>query len=495
MPRWRAALSGARDIAGVPGEVTAVCHDSRAATPGALFVAIPGARADGTEYIAGAIAAGARAIVAQEDRRDRWAGIAPGDAAIVAVPDARVALAEAAAAFHGHPARALGVVGVTGTDGKTTTTHLVAHVLSACGLRAGFLSSVEFGAGGATRLNASHMTTLEADAVQAHLARVRDAGDAFAVVEASSIGLDMHRADQCEFDVGVFTNLTQDHLDYHGTMERYASAKAVLFRMLDASADKGYAKAAVLNADDPVSERMRAATHARAITYGFADADVSARDLQPDGLGMRFTVAAAGARIPARSPLPGEFNVANGLAAIAVAMSQGAPLTDAAVALSAFGGVPGRMERIDAGQPFTVIVDIASTGQAMRNVLSVLKPATPGRLIVVFGAAGERDRARRSGIARSVAALADTAIITNEDPRSEDPEAILAEIAGALDAASFTAHERIADRRSALARAFAVARAGDTVLLAGKGTEQSIVIGATHHPWDERVVARELLGG
>jgi UDP-N-acetylmuramoyl-L-alanyl-D-glutamate--2,6-diaminopimelate ligase len=387
-------------------------------------------------------------------------------------------------------------VGVTGTDGKTTTTHLAAHVLSAVGLQAGFLSSVEFGAGGRTELNLSHMTTLESTEVQRRLAAIRDAGDRYAVVEASSIGLEMHRVDQCEFDVGVFTNLTQDHLDYHKTMNEYRDAKAALFRMLDASMDKGMPKAAVLNADDAASEAMRAATSAAVVTYGLRSAaDIVGQDITVEPDETRFVAVYQGRRAEARSPLLGDFNVANGLAAIGVAVTQGAAFGDAVAALASFPGVPGRMERIDEGQGFGVIVDIASTEQAMRNVLQVLRPATKGRIIVLFGAAGERDRERRSGLARAVAAGGDYAIIANEDPRHEGPEAIIDEIASALEASGFGAFERIADRRAAMGRAFEVAATGDMVLLAGKATEPSIDIGDEHVPWDERGVARELLRG
>jgi UDP-N-acetylmuramoyl-L-alanyl-D-glutamate--2,6-diaminopimelate ligase len=450
--------------------------------------------------------------------------------AFVLVPDTRVALAEAAAGFNGHPARSLGMIGVTGTDGKTTTTHLIAHVLNATGHRAGYLSSVEFGLPGSAELNASHMTTVEAPDVQRHLAAVRDTGARYAVVEASSHGLDMHRVDQCEFDVGVFTNLTQDHLDYHETMERYRDAKAMLFRMLDQSVNKGLPKSAVLNADDAASEYMRAMTHARVMTYGLhAAADVRAHDIRTEPNGMHFAATYEGERVEARTPLLGEYNVSNCLAACAVAVSQpavppghsqpgaavphggalleqsqpgaavprgGIAFADAVAALASFRGVPGRMEIIDEGQPFRVVVDIASTEQAMRNVLRVLRAGTTERLIVVFGAAGERDVERRSGIARAVVERADRAIITNEDPRSEDADVIIDEIARALSAAGWDEREwfeRVVDRRSALARGFELARAGDTVLLAGKGTEQSIVIGTAHHPWDERAVARELL--
>jgi UDP-N-acetylmuramyl-tripeptide synthetase len=372
-------------------------------------------------------------------------------------------------------------------------------------------------------LNASHMTTLEANEVQRHLAACRDAGARYAVVEASSIGLDMHRVDQCEFDIGVFTNLTQDHLDYHGTMERYRDAKAELFRMLNQSIDKGLAKAAVLNGDDPISAYMRSQTDARVLQYGFERfAEVSAGDRRDTPSGVEFQACHVVRQptgehvrcVDARAPLLGEFNILNCLAAVAVGLSQGVDLADAANALATFPGVPGRMEMVDEGHGFRVIVDIASTEQAMRNVLRVLRPTSTtknslsrklldglglrreGRIIVVFGAAGERDRERRSGIARAVAAGADAAVITNEDPRSESPAAILNEIAAALrgcgwtDGVEFTAIE---DRREAIAHAFGLAKRGDTVLLAGKGTEQSIVIGTTHHAWDERAVARELL--
>lgn len=496
-PAWFRSLASARLASGAPTDVASVRQDSRGVGSGDLFVAIPGLTVDGNAYIERAIAAGAIAIVVQEDRLAKWQPLIRDDIPFVAVPDARIALAQAAAAVAGHPARMLGMIGVTGTDGKTTTTHLIAHVLNATGHAAGHLSSVEFGAPGAVELNASHMTTLEADEVQRQLARILATGCQYAVVEASSIGLELHRIDECEFDVGVFTNLAADHLDYHGTMEAYGAAKALLFRMLDASLDKGFPKAAILNADDPASTSMRAASVAPMLSYGLhTEADVIARDITyADGATRLEIRSRAGGRATARTQLLGDYNVANCLAAVAVAVSQGITLDAAAAALESFPGVPGRMESIDAGQPFRVIVDIASTEQSMRNVLQQLRMVTQGRLLVVFGAAGERDRERRTGIARAVAAAADAAIITNEDPRSEDPDSILDEIGTALSACGFRREfRREPDRRSAIACAFSLAAAGDTVLLAGKGTEQSIVIGTTHHPWDERRVARELLG-
>ncbi len=495
LPTWFRDLTGAVVVSGSPGDASAICHDSRRVEPGAVFVAISGSSADGNSFIPDAISAGARSIVVQMDAHARWRRFVNEDVTFVAVPDARVALAEAAAGFYGHPARSMGMIGVTGTDGKTTTTHLIAHALNANGRRAGYLSSVEFGAGGIVEMNASHMTTLEAPEVQRQLARIHGAGGQFAVVEASSIGLDMHRVDQCEFDVGVFTNLAPDHLDYHGSMADYRDAKALLFRMLGSSTEKGFGKAAVINADDAVAPDMRAAAAVPVITYALREpADLMARDISLDGFGMTFVARMSGEDVAGRIGLLGEYNVANCLAAAAVAVSQGVEFATAIRALETFPGVPGRMELIDEGQPYRVVVDIASTEQSMRNVLGMLRAVTTGRLIVVFGAAGERDAARRRGIACAVAELADFAVITNEDPRSEDPEAILNEIASALKSAGFgRKFHREPDRRQAIDIALGRAKPRDTVLLAGKGTEQSIVIGNVHWPWDERRIARELL--
>jgi UDP-N-acetylmuramoyl-L-alanyl-D-glutamate--2,6-diaminopimelate ligase len=495
LPTWFRDLSHATVLSGSPADAIGVCHDSRRAQAGSVFVAVPGLAVDGNSFIPDAIAAGARSVIVQLDAQERWQRFVNEDVTFVAVPDVRIALAEASSGFYGHPARSLGMVGVTGTDGKTTTTHLIAHVLNENGQRAGYLSSVEFGAGGVVEMNASHMTTLEATDVQRHLARIREAGGRYAVVEASSIGLDLHRVDMCEFDVGVFTNLAPDHLDYHGSMAEYRDAKALLFRMLGSSAEKGFGKAAVINADDSVAADMRAATIVPVISYGTRrEAELIAREIAPDGFGTRFKARMFGEDVAVRTGLLGDYNVSNCLAAVAVAVSQGVEFAGAVRALESFPGVPGRMELIDEGQPFRVVVDIASTEQSMRNVLGMLRIGTGGRLIVVFGAAGERDPSRRRGIARAVAEVADYAVITNEDPRSEDPDAIVDEIAAALKTAGFgRKFECELDRRQAIDLAFERAGRNDTVLLAGKGTEQSIVIGNVHWPWDERRVARELL--
>ena len=495
LPTWFRGLTRPRLVSGAPSDALAICLDSRKASAECVFVALRGLTVDGSKFIPDAIAAGARNVIVQDDLYESWQRYVNEDVTFIAVPDARIALAEAAAGLHGHPARTLGMIGVTGTDGKTTTTHLIGHVLNQTGHRAGYLSSVEFGVGGIVEANATHMTTVEAPDVQRHLAQIREAGGRYAIVEASSIGLDMHRVDQCEFDVGIFTNLAPDHLDYHGSMADYRDAKALLFRMLGDSAEKGLGKAAILNADDFVSMNMRAATIVPVITYGIIErADMSGLDITPDGFGTRFVARMFGETVKVRTNLMGAYNVSNALAAAAAAVSQGVEFSAALEALETFPGVPGRMELIDEGQPFRVVVDIASTEQSMRNVLKMLKPVTRGKLIVVFGAAGERDAARRRGIARAVAESADAAVITNEDPRGENPEAILGEIAGALRTAGFgRKFEQELDRRQAIEIAFERAEKNDTVLLAGKGTEQSIVIGNVHWPWDERRIARELL--
>lgn len=495
---WLQELSDARLVSGEPGDITAVCYDSRQVIPGALFVAVPGFEADGHDFVGEALARGASAVLVQEDRWPRWEPfLTSAEASFVAVPDTRIALARAAAAFYGHPARRLGVVGVTGTDGKTTTVHLVASVLEAAGRPTGYLSSAELKAGGETRLNASHMTTLEAPEVQALLARMVDAGDHYAVIEASSHGLALHRVDGCEFDVGVFTNLSRDHLDFHGTLDQYRQAKGRLFEMLDHSADKGLPKAAVLNADEPDSSWLRSLTKARILTYCVTlNGDIRAGHIAARSRGIEFEMEGVVGSLRVKGRLLGRHNVYNYLAAAGVAYSQGLSAEEIRIGLERFTGVPGRMERIEEGQEFEVLVDIASTPKALQEVLDVLRPVTVGRLWAVFGCAGERDPARRDGMGRVAGEAADFVVLTNEDPRSEDPDAIIGEIARGLREAGRSEESdfvRISDRRRAIAYAFQRAEPGDTVLLAGKGSEQSIVIGREHTPWDERVVARELL--
>ena len=495
---WLANLTDASIVAGRPGPVSAVCHDSRRVVAGALFVAIPGYETDGHRYLADALQRGATALLVQADRKALWEPqVRETDVAVITAPDTRRALAQAAAGFFGHPATKLGVIGVTGTDGKTTTVHLIAHLLESAERSAGFLSSVSFRAAGAAELNASHMTTLEAPDVQERLAEMVTAGRRYAVIEASSHGLALHRVDECAFDVAVFTMLSSDHLDFHGTAEAYREAKGRLFQMLDQSAVKDVPKAAVLNADDPATDYFRALTSAPVVTYGVEHAaDVMAADTALDGLSLSFLLQGPGGRYPVRSSLAGRYNVYNCLAAAAVCLSQGVSMEQVVRGIETFPGVPGRLERIEAGQPYRVVVDIASTPEALRQVLAVLRSVTSGRLWAVFGCAGERDPGRRDGMGRVAGELADFVVLTNEDPRREDADAIIESIAGGLRQEGRDEERdfvRVPDRREALRYALQRAQPGDTVLLAGKGTEQSIITGDEHIPWDEAQTARELL--
>jgi UDP-N-acetylmuramoyl-L-alanyl-D-glutamate--2,6-diaminopimelate ligase len=495
---WLDGLKQAEVVAGMPGAVAAVYHDSRRVTPGALFVAVPGFTTDGHDHLEEALSRGASALLVQADRRDKWEPLLSRTrAAVVAVPDTRRALSAASAAFYGYPARRLGVVGVTGTDGKTTTIYLIAAVLEAAGHKTGYLSSAEIDTGDGPRINDTHMTTLEAPDIQAALARMVAAGCEFAVIETSSHGLALDRVDDCDFDIAVFTTLRSDHLDFHGTLEEYRQAKGRLFRLLDEGVRKQICKRAILNADEPASAFLRQQTTAPITTYGIeSDADIRTPSIRLHPLEIEFTTVGVWGEFSVKVRLAGPHNAYNCLAAAAVGLSLGATPAVVADALGRFPGVPGHLEAIDDGQPFKAIVDIASTPEALRNVLEVLRPATEGHLWVVFGCAGERDPGRRAGIGRAAATLADRAVLTNEDPRSEDPDAIIDAIAqGMAQAGREEGRDfvRIPDRREAIAYAFAHARPGDTVLLAGKGAEQTMVFGDRHVPWDERAVARELL--
>jgi UDP-N-acetylmuramoyl-L-alanyl-D-glutamate--2,6-diaminopimelate ligase len=413
------------------------------------------------------------------------------------VPDVRSSVGYLAAAVHGNPSGKLRTIGITGTDGKTTTSHLIGHVLDVSGLKAGYLSSVGFEAGDGFELNATHMTTVESTVIQRKLASALQNGRETMVIEASSEGLAQGRLHGCQPDVAVFTNLSRDHLDFHGTMERYREAKGLLFEMLALPSEKPFPKAAIVNADDAASEYMASRSSAPVITYAIeASADYRSSDIVTEGFGLRFEVAAGESHLPAFVPMIGRFNAYNALAAVATACSQGVELNRAVEALASFPGVPGRMERIDEGQAFAVFVDIASTPVALENVLNALRSATSGKLWAVFGAAGGRDPARRDGMGRVAARLADRCVLTNEDPRDEDPDAIIDAIAGSLLEAGRREGEdfvRIPERRDAIRYAFEHATAGDTVLLAGKATETTMVFATEAAPWDERSVARELL--
>ncbi len=476
--------------------VSAVEHDSRRVQPGTLFVAIPGFTVDGHAFLPQVASAGAAAAIVEAGHP-----VPPGVSdrlPLIEVPRTRPALAAASAWFYGHPGREMVVAGITGTDGKTTTSHLLTAVLEAAGGKAGRLGTVDTYLPGETGKVTDRMTTPEANEVQRLLRRMADAGCQFAIVESTSHGLALNRLDHVEYDIAAFTNITGDHLDFHKTFEAYREAKGLLFEALDTAVHKGVAKVAVVNADDPSANYMLDRSRAEPLSFGLEsrDAMVTARDivLRPDG--TSFTLVTPRGSAATTIQLPALFNVLNALAAASVGLACGAGPADIARGLASCPGVPGRMERIVQGQPFEVIVDYAHTGEAVRKVLEVLRDVCTGRLIIVVGAAGERDPGRRFGVGRAAAEGADFAVFTSEDPRSEDPAAIVQEIgrhaegAGRVRGTDFL---EIEDRREAIAEALRRAAPGDIVVVAGKGHEKSIVYGSESRPWDDREVTREEL--
>ena len=482
-------------------DVTALAYDSRKIIPESLFIAVPGTHTDGRRYIRDAAQRGAIAALGEPLAEDPEAFHNHSDLPIpyVEVPNVRMALANLACAFYGYPAQHLCTIGVTGTDGKTTTSNLISALFEADGKCTGLMTTANFKVGHQEWENGTRQSTLEALEIQQFLQHVQEAGATHAVVEATSHGLELGRVHGCNFDVGVVTNITHEHLDFHKTIEGYRRAKARLFEMLDPERDKGIGSqpVAILNRDDVSYEILKPYCRVPILDYGIdTPAAVRATDLQLHTHSTRFHLVLPDAEVDIETPFIGRFNVSNCLAAIATAYSQGIRLETIREHMAHAKGVAGRMERIDENQPFTVIVDYAHTPESLDKVLSILRPLTPGRLIVVFGSAGERDVQKRPIMGRIAAQKCDLSVITDEDPREEDREKILQEIAagaeamGKRDGRDFL---RIADRREAITAAFHAAHPGDTVLLAGKGHEQSIIMGREKVPWDDRRVAREQL--
>lgn len=492
-------LHGAELIRGNPDVVVeSVQADSRSAAPGTLFVAVPGFRVDGHDFLSQVVQAGAVALIVQRDHRAQWQDLA-GDTAIIAVDETRPAIAAAAAWFYGHPSREMTVIGITGTDGKTTTSHMLSSVIEAAGGVVGRLGTVDVYIPGAVAgKGQERMTTPEAHEVQRLLRQMADAGCDHAIVESTSHGLALHRLDHLDYDIGAFTNITGDHLDFHETFEAYREAKGKLFEALGRGPSAA-GRWAVVNVDDPSAHTMLGLTDATPVRFGTEsrEAEVTAIDVNLRAAGSDFRLVTPSGEADVHLQIPASFNVANALAAAAIGVALGFSVDDIARGLTNCGGVPGRMERIVAGQPFEVIVDYAHTGDAVRKVLDVLRGMSPGRLIVVVGAAGERDPGRRFGVGRAAAEGADFAVFTNEDPRSEDPTAIVQEIGRHAESAGRTRGEHfveIEDRREAIADALRRAVDHDIVVICGKGHEQTIELHDQSLPWDDRIVTREELG-
>jgi UDP-N-acetylmuramoyl-L-alanyl-D-glutamate--2,6-diaminopimelate ligase len=470
-------------------EIASLAYDSRKVGPGALFFCVPGEKADGHEFAAGAVEAGAGALVVEREL--------DLDVAQVVVADARAAMAPLAARFWGDPTSELRVVGVTGTNGKTTTAFLIREVLEAAGVQCGLLGTVRQVVGGVEE--DAERTTPEAIDLQATFRRMLEAGDQACVMEVSSHALALHRAEAIHFEVALFTNLTQDHLDFHGDMEEYFRSKRRLF--------EAGPQASIVNVDDPYGRRLAEEFDCITFSSEAVEADFAAHDVSFDTTGARFTVNSpptgrnvaseetfrpVGGEVGVRTGLPGEFNVANALGALAAAVALGFSAEMAAEGLGRAERVPGRFEPIDEGQGFAVLVDYAHTPDSLENVLRAARQLTEGRLIVVFGAGGDRDRDKRPQMGRAGAEFSDLAIVTSDNPRSEDPDAIVAEVVAGIEGGAVVEVEP--DRRAAIALALGSAQAGDTVVIAGKGHEQGQELkGGRKVPFDDREVAREEL--
>jgi UDP-N-acetylmuramoyl-L-alanyl-D-glutamate--2,6-diaminopimelate ligase len=492
-------LDGILSLGGLPDvDIRGVAADSRQVGPGDLFIAVRGQTRDGHEFLPQAASGGAAALAGE--------GPDPGlGLPYLRVPDSRLFLAQAAASWHGYPARRMVMIGVTGTDGKTTTSSLLHHILESAGSRTGLITSVGARIGTRQVDTGFHVTTPDPLELQALLGQMVGEGIGHAVVEVTSHGLDQQRVAACDFDLGVLTNITHEHLDYHGTTSAYLAAKARLFQGLSTSASKPQAigRLAVLNRDDSSFEAVRAQTGVPVADYGESpEAGYRAIEVRAGAAGLTFVLEAPGLREEVKSPLLGRYNLGNCLAAATAAIAGlGIEPAAAAAALAGFHGVPGRMERIDLGQPFLALVDFAHTPNALRRALEAARLLTEGNVIVVYGAAGQRDREKRRLMPEVSIGLARHTVLTAEDPRVESLEVILAEMAAGAEAAGGregTDYWRVPDRGQAIRFALGLARPGDVVLACGKGHEQSMAFGDVEHPWDDRVAMRaglaQLLG-
>ena len=484
-------------------QIRGVTYDSRHVRASSVFVAVPGVHADGHDFVAAAAAFGAAAAVVERP--------VPGAALPqIVVDDARRALAIAAAWWYGDPSRELGVVGITGTDGKTTTSFLADAVLEAGGISTGFITTAAAKVGGVRTANPEHVTTPEAPQLQRMLRAMVQAGNQAAVVETTSHGLALHRVAEIAYDVAIFTNLTHEHLELHGTFEAYREAKLILFHGLGGSGGgpakrlvRPWPETAIVNADDssaPLFVEAGRAAGARVITYGETNsADVRATQIEEGPRSLYVKVATPRWTGSLDLRLAGTFNAHNALACVALGEALDLDRALICEGLAAVEGVPGRMERVDCGQPFGVVVDYAHSPGSLEKVLGVLAPMTSGGggLIAVFGSAGERDVQKRPMMGRIAGERCRLVVVTDEDPRGEDSGKIIAEIAAGAVAAGKTASRDllcIADRRAAIEAAFERARAGDVVLLAGKGHERTIITPDGPQPWDERSEAVQALG-
>ena len=474
-------------------DINGIAIDSRAVKPGHLFVAMQGGAVDGHDFIQKAIDNGAVAVVGDRN----LSGLS---VPYVQLEDSRQALTFLAAAFYNWPARKLTVIGVTGTDGKTTTCNLIYKILVAAGIKAGMISTVNAVIGNEILDTGFHVTTPDAHDVQHYLAKMVEAGLTHVVLETTSHGWAQHRVDACEFDVGIVTNITHEHFDEHGTYENYRDAKARLFSSLEQTKEKptGNLRLGVINRDDRSFDFLNEFIKTKKLSYGLEDsANVRAEDIRYSSSGIEFTASSKDFHVRITSNLLGLYNVSNCLAALTTAVyGLGIAPDVAARGIASLDGIPGRMEQIDLGQKFLAIVDFAHTPNALKVTIEAGRKMTKGRVISVFGSAGLRDKEKRRMMAETSIELADLSVLTAEDPRTESLDEILEEMAvgarakGGREGVTFW---RIADRGEAIKFAIQLARDGDIVLSCGKGHEQSMCFGKTEYPWDDRIAMRAAL--
>jgi UDP-N-acetylmuramoyl-L-alanyl-D-glutamate--2,6-diaminopimelate ligase len=464
-------------------EIAGLDFDSRRVAAGWLFFAFPGAKADGREFAADAIARGAAAVASESPAPPEFAG------RWIQVEHGRRALATAARNFYRRPDERIDLIGITGTNGKTTTSYLLDSILRAAGHITALIGTIEYHLAGRV-LKAVNTTPESLDLIRL-LAELERQGGTAVTMEVSSHALALGRVHGLRFHTAVFTNLTRDHLDFHGSMDEYFAAKSLLFQGAGGTPPRW----GVINRDDPYGARIQAGASTQVLKYGTgADADLRARHISSGFQGLRFEIQHGKRRIPIESPLIGRINVYNILAACGAAIAVGVPPEAIARGIAAMRAVPGRFERVDEGQPFVVVVDYAHTDDALRNVIAVARGLNPKRVITLFGCGGDRDRAKRPLMGQAAAEASDFVVLTSDNPRSEDPLAIMNDALVGIRRTDVP-HIVEPDRATAIARALQEAREGDIVILAGKGHENYQVLKDRTIPFDDRSVAREVLQG
>lgn len=464
-------------------EITSIENDNRKVQQGSLFICIKGYTVDGHDFAQSAVESGAAAILAERPLKL--------DVPVLVVNDTKRAMAVLADAFYEHPTKQLHLIGITGTNGKTTTSHLIEKILADAGKKTGLIGTMYTKIG--NEIQETKNTTPESLTLQKTFKKMADEKVEAAVMEVSSHALDLGRVHGCDYNVAVFTNLTQDHLDYHHTMEEYKRAKSLLFSQLGNTFNVDQPKYAVLNADDSASETYKKSTAAHVVTYGIDQAaDIKAIDIEMTSSGTKFLLQALGKEFPMKIQLIGKFSIYNVLASVAAALVSGISIEQIIFSIENVKGVAGRVELVNAGQNFTVIVDYAHTPDSLENVLKTIQQFAKRKIFVVVGCGGDRDRTKRPIMAKIACQYATNPIFTSDNPRSEDPLAILKEMEEGVREEDYLV---IPDRKEAIARAVQKASEGDVILIAGKGHETYQIIGKEVHDFDDRLVAKEAIIG